>query len=346
MLNATLHIRQLQRAYPTSVTVAPQLVQRFALLLRGEAYRWGCDTAGVALQMRAAESQLANIVKPLESRGHTVRIFLAHDHRLCKAGYLFRVGQNSSRIVYRPDTSDAIAAITALFEARRVALVGKLGNVKDQPDSITAALDLFLNQRVQKASAASGFVQSVHAAVSTSGLSAQVARHATRSGDAASSFDFLIVSRYDVRLLTPIISWPCYNQPQQVSAASRCEPGAWERFHCIADHFWIVPRLFLSSYAALVGSRLNVSHYTKCCFGKRCLQKAGHGCFNVFEHYWGSEALGFCWPQPVRSVAEPNPNYQCCMHGRARVDLLNSEHEQMLNTSGSAPVAMAEDVQQ
>ena len=52
---------------------------------------------------------------------------------------------------------------------------------------------------------------------------------------------------------------------------------------------------------------------------KRCLQKAGHGCYNVFEHYWGEPRLGFCWPQPKASIAEPNPHYQCCRHGKAAV---------------------------
>ena len=57
---------------------------RYALLFRGEAYRWGCDTEGVATQLAAVQSHVAMIVEPLEARGHDVRAFFAHDHRVCK----------------------------------------------------------------------------------------------------------------------------------------------------------------------------------------------------------------------------------------------------------------------
>ena len=74
-------------------------------------------------------------------------------------------------------------------------------------------------------------------------------------------------------------------------------------------------------FTALIGSRLNISHYTKCCFSKRCLQKAGHGCYNVISHHIGEQGVGFCWPQPAKSVAEPNANYECCRHGSAGIKL-------------------------
>ena len=65
-----------------------------------------------------------------------------------------------------------------------------------------------------------------------------------------------------------------------------------------------------------------MSHYNKCCFAKRCLQKAGHGCYNVLTHrLHGLDKVGFCFPQPAKSVAESNPHYQCCRHGHADVNV-------------------------
>ena len=39
--------------------------------------------------------------------------------------------------------------------------------------------------------------------------------------------------------------------------------------------------------------------------GSKCMGKHG--------------SVGFCWPQPKASIAEPNPHYQCCRHGKAAV---------------------------
>lgn len=290
-----------QRGAPTVVEL-PSLpstqagtAQRYAVLFRGEAFRWGCSFEGVALQQAVAESHLVNIIQPLESRGHAVRLFLAYDHRMCKPGFVPQmagvskssaaVSRNWSRLVYHPDTRDAIDALAATMGRHRVAATEKISNIKDQPDSVIRSLNMFVS-------------------------------YGQRS---TAPFDYLIITRYDVRLLSPIVSWACYDQPGRVSAASKCEPGAWQRFHCIADHFWIVPRPFLPSFSTLLGTRLNLSHYTKCCFSKRCIQKAGHGCYAVLTHHWGDSRLGFCWPQPEKSVAEANPNYQCCKHGKAAV---------------------------
>jgi hypothetical protein len=125
-----------------------------------------------------------------------------------------------------------------------------------------------------------------------------------------------------VRLFTPLTSWPCYGDTARISAASKCEPSGWHRFNCVADHFWILPQSFVRPFTHVLGTRLNLSHYTKCCYSKRCIQKAGHGCYNVLSHVLGGDAhVGFCWPQPQKSIAEPNAHYQCCRHGRARVEV-------------------------
>lgn len=248
---------------------------RYAILFRGEAYRWGCSAKGAELQRVAFGSQIANLVEPLSALGHAVKVYLTFDDwRVC-------INKNASKSVLT--ASVAVKRLATAVPATALATLKILGGIRDQPDGILKALSTFM--------------------------------------PSASAFEYLVITRYDVRLLTPINAWPCYGDRNRISAASKCEPTAWNHFNCIADHFWIVPRPHMRPFGAIVGKRLNLSHFTKCCYSKRCIHKAGHGCFNVLTHVLGNESVGFCWPQPARSVAEPNKNYQCCKHGRAGVAL-------------------------
>ena len=246
---------------------------RYAVLFRGEAYRWGCDARGVQLQQLAFASQLSNIVEPLARSGHTAKVFLTVDD--------WRTCRSNTTSLYNAST--AISRLVGAVAPAQLATLTSFPGVRDQPDGIMKALKEYLPSSL--------------------------------------AFEFLIITRYDVRLLTPITSWACYGDRDRISAASKCEPSAWDRFNCVADHLWIVPRPYVRPFTKVVGARLNLSHFTKCCYSKRCLHKAGHGCYNVLAHVLTPAAVGFCWPQPARSVAEPNANYQCCAHGTARVSL-------------------------
>ena len=246
---------------------------RYAVLFRGEAYRWGCDARGMQLQQLAFASQLSNIVEPLAKTGRTVKVFLTVDD--------WRTCRSNTTTLYNAST--AISRLVGAVAPAQLATLTSFPGVRDQPDGIMKALKEYLPSSL--------------------------------------AFEFLIITRYDVRLLTPITSWACYGDRDRISAASKCEPSAWDRFNCVADHLWIVPRPYVRPFTKVVGARLNLSHFTKCCYSKRCLHKAGHGCYNVLAHVLTPAAVGFCWPQPARSVAEPNANYQCCAHGTARVSL-------------------------
>ena len=159
---------------------------RYALLFRGEAYRWGCDVDGVATQIAAVRSHVTMVVEPLEARGHTVRAFFAHDHRVCKPSYIKSMnyrnvtgGRTATRAVYAHDAPEAIQALTSLFRDR-VATRAKIANVKDQPDSIVGSLDLFLRRFKVKRKQMSVWVEHSSQSLPT---------------DAPSTFDFLIVTR-------------------------------------------------------------------------------------------------------------------------------------------------------
>ena len=54
---------------------------RFALLVRGEVWRWGCDELGRAAQRSCSASLVTHFISPLEAAGHRVDVFLALDIR-------------------------------------------------------------------------------------------------------------------------------------------------------------------------------------------------------------------------------------------------------------------------
>ena len=183
---------------------------RYAILFRGEAYRWGCDANGVALQHAAVASHVSMIAEPLEQYGHSVRTFFTYDHRVCKRHYIKQMRSNraehskrpgaevagsdggdnttlEARHFYSEGSPDAIQALAAFFAPKRVACVAKIGNVKDQPDSIIGSLDAFLHRKRTRLKAGSS-----HASVEWY-LPATLAQD-----DESGAFDFLIITRYDV----------------------------------------------------------------------------------------------------------------------------------------------------
>ena len=54
---------------------------RFALLVRGEVWRWGCDELGRAAQRSCSASLVTHFISPLKASGHRVDVFLALDIR-------------------------------------------------------------------------------------------------------------------------------------------------------------------------------------------------------------------------------------------------------------------------
>ena len=128
------------------------------------------------------------VAEPLEARGHKVRAFFAHDHRVCKASHMKTMnyknasrgtGGGSSAAIFAHDAPEAMHALTEMFH-QRLATRGKISNVKDQPDSIVGSLDLFLRRFHMKRKQMSVWVE-----------------HSSQSlpSDVPSAFDYLIVSR-------------------------------------------------------------------------------------------------------------------------------------------------------
>ena len=141
---------------------------RYAVLFRGEAYRWGCDARGVQLQQLAFASQLSNIVEPLARSGHTAKVFLTVDD--------WRTCRSNTTSLYNAST--AISRLVGAVAPAQLATLKSFPGVRDQPDGIMKALKEYLPSSL--------------------------------------AFEFLIITRYDVRLLTPITSWACYGDRDRI----------------------------------------------------------------------------------------------------------------------------------
>ena len=53
----------------------------YALLIRGQPFRYGCNSPGVHIQLDALRSHREHIVEPLAASGHRVSAILAMDTR-------------------------------------------------------------------------------------------------------------------------------------------------------------------------------------------------------------------------------------------------------------------------
>lgn len=97
-----------------------------AIVLRGAAYRFGCDAIGVAFQDNVLHSLTVNISKPLERLGHRVEFFMPLDGKSCADEELWH------RLLHRRGIHVRASAM-ALWRAQ--------GN--NQGGGVKAALDLF-----------------------------------------------------------------------------------------------------------------------------------------------------------------------------------------------------------
>jgi len=142
-----------------------------------------------------------------------------------------------------------------------------------------------------------------------------------------SGYDFLIVTRYDLRLLTPIVpSWPCHLPSSRgtIGIASKCSAATFASWRCTFDTLFIVPRAHFYAFNRSIGSSDKPgSRSVRCCFNEMCMAggvpATGQACHHVFaKRVEGGEAnISFCFPPPDHGGSRsPNgPEYQCCSRG-------------------------------
>jgi len=156
-------------------------------------------------------------------------------------------------------------------------------------------------------------------------------QHGYQSNDALGSglgyYDYLIITRYDLRLLRPIDHWQCRSSAEERSKlglASRCGASSFATWQCTFDTLFIVPHAHIPAFDRSVGSTDKPgSRSARCCFNEICMaggvSSTGQACYNVFARRLAGNAsnISFCFPPPSHGgLRTPNgPDYQCCSRG-------------------------------
>ena len=174
-------------------------------------------------------------------------------------------------------------------------------------------------------------VHHVYARSQSLGLRYSLNRYFRETAADARSADWLLLSRFDLRLLRPLsILAPrgglCQGstgkptsellQPPAVLIASRCAAKEWSAFHCTVDTFYAIPRHYVPAFNRSVG-QVDPSHKTsRCCFRWNCqFPHSGHACLDMLFAN-GVASACFLWPPLERNTKPPDgPDYQCCRKG-------------------------------
>ncbi|KAL1503872.1 hypothetical protein AB1Y20_012336 [Prymnesium parvum] len=101
----------------------------FAMLLRGQTHRWGCEDWGLALQLESARSHVEHIAQPLEAAGHRVRAVLTLDRGCGNSSYLSLAEEYARAATHR-----------------RPVLAQLVPPSRHQAENVRAALDLYLQK--------------------------------------------------------------------------------------------------------------------------------------------------------------------------------------------------------
>ena len=193
---------------------------RFALLLRGEAFRWGCDDSGVERQLHAAASHDEHIFRPLARAGHTLEVYLP-----------FRLDGSCSSGPARTALRDRLAHAyggSGSGRDERVSVSVTDVSARGQSEGFRAALDWFLASRDALE----------HDFVLLTRFDLELRRPLDRwwSGSVLPRVPSLAALR------------------DSVSFASRCEYAAWTQWNCTSDLLYVVARRHLLAFNASIGA--------------------------------------------------------------------------------------------
>ena len=141
-------------------------------------------------------------------------------------------------------------------------------------------------------------------------------------------YDYLIVTRYDLRLLRPIPSWACHSTPDErakLGIASKCQNGGtFHTFGCTYDTMYVVPRAHVPAFNRSIGqSEAPGSRSYRCCFNEICMAggvpATGQACYHIFTRKLARNEsdISFCFAPPSHGGMRPpnGPDYQCCSRG-------------------------------
>ena len=257
----------------------------YALLVRGEAYRFGCDERSVLLQDSLLLSQQEMVVASLEECAATVDVLLAVDTRGCANSTLrTRLGSwfRPSRLRHHHVTA------------------------RTQPQNVRASLDLFALERYDVLIVTRYDLRILQPYRAWPGCQS-LDRIGVANRCEAMQWDKWNCSS-DVIFVVPRDRLWAFN----ASVGQVLDPagGHWYR----GTHGGSA-RIYTNACFASAGEA--VSHGIP--------KGLGHGCYNALAARIGPDALDFCFPGKADYTEVPSPYFQCCMHGRATVGALHQK---------------------
>lgn len=267
-----------------------------ALLMRGEAFRWGCSADALAWQMHAVRTHLQLAARLEGGEGGCAHFFVAVDNRVC-GGTATRklLGAFGARLAAQTtfstppaDQGVGVQAVVALFKDKAASIVGPAG-VLGYTRIVLSRIDLAL-------------------------LTPNAAPWAC-TDDSICVASKCEAAGWDM--------YKCVNDLLFMAPGSRI-PALLQSLGS-SDGASDNEARQCGCFDAKCPKRG---------FNKR-QHGSGHDCFNVMAKEVGASAISFAWPQVTEKIASPNPNYEMpkceaidagasykgrsCSHGRGRL---------------------------
>ena len=268
----------------------------YAILLRGEPYRFGCRGMGAQIQDDAMRSHHEKITLPLQACGHSVDLLLTLDSRSCSIGNTTLKARLASwhggaAHIWQVQTHAQATNVRAALDAFRPLAIR-------YDILILSRYDLVLKHQVQLWKGCQG--------EDKIGVADNCENMNWHSWNCTG----------DVLFVVPrTLFWA------MDAAVGAVEPAVSQGSHSFYS-YWdsrnrrrVYKRVMAS--ACFMESQETTSPDVP--------KGLGHGCYNAIAHRIGYNQVSVCWPDPKGTIRASGMNrsfYQCCSHGEGSLGSL------------------------
>lgn len=271
---------------PPSLAPCPAVPRSYALLLRGEPYRFGCSGRNVEVQDAAMRSHHQMITRSLQGCGHRVDVFLTIDRRSC-------ANKNDSLIrqmaFWHGDTAQETLPLLNRSTSQATNVRAALDYFRPMAPSydvlILSRYDLVLKHAMREWP---GYQGDQHSSVAVGSMCPGVSSWSWN----CSTDVIFIVPRTLLWAFDEAVGAP----PSQQAAL-------------YYDH-WDAPTR-RRVYGTIMANACFMSHGEVS--SKGAPRGTGHGCYNAIAQRIGYERLSTLWP--VGQNGNNGRFYQCCQNG-------------------------------
>ena len=269
---------------------------RYAVLLRGEPFRWGCTEMSRYLQHLCTKSLHSNVIQPLEHFGHVVEVYVSLNRQSppCISDYHAELARS-----HGAHLRSTISIISNNQEENVVAVFGWLFATVPR-DSFDYLIFVRYDMR---------FLTPI-----TMWRESEKSRY-----DHPNRTD----TSWEGVPQAPLCHDASSSEPQPVAFASRTSRTMWKAIHATMDTFYIFPVSMLDIVNHSFGISENDRH--SCCFSRYCKPATycAHQCYNSIAPHVirRNSTVRFCWSPPdtprtniwhLNAIAPNGPDYQCC----------------------------------